>query len=210
MKKSIFLLLALVLILSALLSTSLTSCNNANSDDGRSFSDAPFFAVKEGEDPLPDNKIRSVISRLPADKYEKYPHLHSTPLTATLYKDGKEIALDLKDQRVIRILNFYNNSVYYNNYAYTQGLLDKDLLEEKVFSEDARLVLTFTPNKDSSFSYDTNIEAYDTIVVTNGQQFVLLGHELPGYEGAEDQYPFSAVRHDPLFNDYRWLDLFGF
>ena len=42
----------------------------------------------------------------------------------------------------------------------------------------------------------------------------LLAHDLPGYEGQEDKYPFKAVGHYPLFagpgRDYFWLDLFGF
>ena len=178
-----------------------------------SFSSSPFFAVKEGEKPLADSKMKSVISSLPADRYETYPNLHNVPLTATLYKDGKEIPVDLKDKRLIRLMNFYNNSIYYNQYAYTQGLLTIDYIE-KACSEPFRLELTFdTTDRGTQNSYDTNIQAYDTFIIAN-KEFTLLAHDLPGYEGQEDKYPFKAVGHSPLFagpgRDYFWLDLFGF
>lgn len=54
--------------------------------------------------------------------------------------------------------------------------------------------------------YEFDLEQY--------KEFTLLAHDLPGYEGQEDKYPFKAVGHYPLFagpgRDYFWLDLFGF
>lgn len=144
--------------------------------------------------------MKSVISSLPADRYETYPNLHNVPLTATLYKDGKEIPVDLKDKRLIRLMNFYNNSIYYNQYAYTQGLLTIDYIE-KACSEPFRLELTFdTTDRGTQNSYDTNIQAYDTFIIAN-KEFTLLAHDLPGYEGQEDKYPFKAVGHNPLLLD---------
>lgn len=219
MKKIISLLLSFALILTFL--SVIASCKHKEATPHEytseereamrnpSFSSSPFFAVKEGEKPLADSKMKSVISSLPADRYETYPNLHNVPLTATLYKDGKEIPVDLKDKRLIRLMNFYNNSIYYNQYAYTQGLLTIDYIE-KACSEPFRLELTFdTTDRGTQNSYDTNIQAYDTFIITN-KNFTLLAHDLPGYEGKEDRYPFKAVGHNPLFKDYSWLDLFGF
>ncbi len=174
------------------------------------FASSPFSNVVEGTDRLTDDEMKSILLDLPTDKYEIYPNLHNIPLTATLYNDDDVVSIDLKDPRLIKLINFYNNSVYYHQYYYTQGLLNIEYLEKEVLNEDFRLVLTFSTNNDSaSVSYDTNIQAYDTIVVTN-KWFVLLGHDLPGYEGQEDKYPFRAIGHTPLFYDYCWLDLFGF
>ena len=174
-----------------------------------SFSSSPFFNVVEGEDPLTVDEMKVGIHDLPDDKYETYPDLHTIPLTVTLYKGDEVISIDLNDSRLIRMMNLYNNSVYYNQYAYTQGLLNINYLEKEVLNEDFRLVLTFSTQDNNSIRYDTNIQAYDTIIITN-KGFVLIGHNLPGYEGQEDQYPFQAVGHTPLFNNYCWLDLFGF
>ena len=173
-----------------------------------SFSSSPFFNVVEGEDPLSVDVMRDAVHDLPPPPPETYPDLHTVPLTATLYKGDEVISIDLNDSRLIRMMNLYNNSVYYRQYAYTQGLLNINYLEE-VLNEEFRLVLTFRTKNNDSIRYDTNIQAYDTMIITN-QGFVLIGHNLPGYEGQEDKYPFQAIEHTPLFNHYCWLDLFGF
>ena len=85
---------------------------------------------------MTDNEMKSIIHNLPDDKYETYPDLHNIPLVATLYKGGEVISIDLDDARLIRIINFYNNSVYYSQYAYTQGLLNINYLEKEVLNED--------------------------------------------------------------------------
>lgn len=229
MKKQISMLGVLVLTsfaLSVLLLIGMTACDHIETTDLHSnkeytpeelekilnpnFSSSPFSNVVEGEDPLTDNEIKAIIHNLPNDQYETYPDLHNIPLTATLYKGDEAISIDLNDSRLIRLINLYNNSVYYTQYAYTQGLLNIDYLENEVLNEDFRLVLTFsTKSNNTSISYDTNIQAYDTIIVTN-KEFVLIDHNLPGYEGLEDKYPFRSVGHDPLYYNYCWLDLFGF
>ena len=203
----------LVVLLTALLIVNMSSCNfNFKSETilNPNFSLSPFLSVVEGSDMLTDNEIKSMISSIPDSQYETYPDLHNMPITATLYKDEEVVSVDLNDTRLISLINFYNNSVYYHQYSYTQGLLSKDYLETKVLNEDFRLVVTFTTkNNSASTSYDINIQAYDTIVITN-QGFVLIGHDLQGYEGQEDKYPYRAVGHSPLFNNYCWLDLFAF
>lgn len=175
-----------------------------------SFSLSPFLCVAEGSDPLTDDEIRSMIRDLPDSQYETYPDLHNVPITATLYKEDEVISVSLDDTRLVSLINFYNNSVYHHQHSYTQGFLSIDYLETNVLNEDLRLVLTFaTKNNASSVSYDTIIQAYDTMVITN-KWFVLIGHDLPGYEDSEDRYPFASVGHIPLYNYYCWLDLFGF
>ena len=169
----------------------------------------PFSSYTDDDDKYSDDEMKSIISRIPYDKYEVYPHLNNVPLTATLYKGNEVISLDIKDPRLIQIINFYNNSIYNTQYAYTQGLLNISEIE-KALNQDFRLVITFdVTNSSTEIVYDTNIQAYDTMVIYN-KEFVLIAHNLPGYEGEEEEYPFKSVGHSPLFYSYRWLDLFGF
>ena len=140
------------------------------------------------------------------------PETHGAPLSATLYKDGEVITIDPHDQRLIALTNFFNNCVYYSKCSYTQGLLSVDDIEENVTGADFRLELKYTPYGDQGPSpYGTSTSRCDTIIVTNSYVgFTLIAHDLPGYEGQEDQYPFRAVGFSPLFWTYPWLDLFEF
>ena len=230
MKKHFSLSAALVsAALSAILLTGLTACtlrknNNVTGDPDISreytsqerealkdpdYSSSPFFDIAEGADHPDEKEIKSKLSSIPAGKYQTYPGLHNVPLTATLYKDGKTTTIDLRDDRLIRLMNLYNNSVCYHKYAYTQGLLNREDIE-KAESEEPRLVLTFsTENRGEKVVYDTNVMAHDTIIVTN-EWFVLIAHDLKGYEGEENEYPFHAVGHLPLYENHNWLDLLGF
>lgn len=213
MKKAIVFLLAICTILALF-----SGCNNITETDtyntqellSKNFSSKPFIDIQETSSPLNSNDLTALISNIPREKYESYPDLHNIPLTATLYKDGQTISIDAKDERLIRLMNFYNNSVFYNQYSYTQGLLSIDYIEESVLSEDFRLVLTFTTNTESdTIEYDTNILAYDTFIITD-DLVVLIAHDIPGYEGQESKYPYKAVGHTPLHMTYNWLVLFGF
>ena len=65
----------------------------------------PFSSYTDGDDKYSDDEIKSIISRIPYDKYEVYPHLNNVPLTATLYKGNEVISLDIKDPRLIQIMN---------------------------------------------------------------------------------------------------------
>jgi len=207
MKKKFIAFFLFIMLLSHI-----TSCDkNENSLSTPVFSEA-FTTVKESDPELTDKQIQSIISKLPSEQYEQYPFLHCVPLSASLYKNGKIISIDINDPRLIKLCNLYNNSVYYNQYAYTQGLLDWSYLQEHILNEDFRLELKFKPTVEStSLVYDTCITMYDTIIVTNTYMgFVLIANDLPGYEGEEDMYPVKSVGHSPLFESYRWLDLFGF
>lgn len=201
MKKVLCLLLALILVLSVL-----CGCRKSGIEK-------PYTEIKTDTNNISvkfsDKEIQKIVSDIPHNKYEVYPALHSAPLTATLYKDGKTISIDTNDQRLIGLINLYNNAVYHNQYTYTQGLFSIEDLEEIVFSEEFKLELTYTPYRDESVTTPRRNTIYDTIIVTN-KEFVLIAHDLPGYETEEDKYPFKAVGHYPYFDDYPWLDLFGF
>ncbi|MBR2926064.1 MAG: hypothetical protein IKC31_00615 [Clostridia bacterium] len=175
-----------------------------------SFTSGTFFDVKEGDD-LTNEELHSVISAIPSDKYESYPDTHNIPISATLYKDGKAISLDRDDPRLIKLINFFNNCVYHSQCTYTQGLLPLDYLEENIIASDFRLELKYTPCSDTAPSpYDKSTTGCDTIIITNTSSFTLIAHDLPGYEGQEELYPYRAVGFYPLYNNYSWLDLFGF
>ena len=201
MKKILCLLLTLIFVLSVM-----CGCQKSGIEK-------PYAEIKNDDDDIhikfSDKEINKIISDIPCDKYETYPALHSAPLTAKLYKYGETISVDVNDQRLIGLINLYNNAVYHDQYSYTQGLLNIEYLEEKVFSEEFRLELTYTPYRDESVTTPRRNTQYDTIIVTN-KCFVIIAHDLPGYENEKDQYPFRAVGHYPYHDDYSWLDLFGF
>ncbi len=213
MFKKTFILFILLFILAMLAGCSDTDARTLSEEEkaalsSGSFTSDAFFEVNEG-DKLTDGQIREVISGIPSDKYESYPDTHNIPLSATLYKDGKEIPLEIDDPRLIGLVNFFNNCVYHSKCSYVQSLLSLDHLEEKVFGNDFRLELKYTPSSDTGPSaYGTCTTGCDTIIITD--KFTLIAHDLPGYEGQEKQYPFLAVGYSPLYNDYSWLDLFGF
>ena len=208
------------LFISLFILATFTGCNDTNveplSDEEKaalvsdSFSPDTFFNVKEGED-LTNKEIRDVVSNIPSEKYESYPDIHNIPLTATLYKDGESILLERNDPRLIGIINFFNNCVFYSQCAYTQGLLPLDYLEKNVTGSDFRLELTYIPyGNEGPSPYGNCTTMCDTIIITNSYSFTLIAHDLPGYEGQEERYPYRAVGFYPLYNSAPWLDLFGF
>ena len=216
MVKRIFTLLISLFILATF-----AGCNDTNvdplSDEEKaalvsdSFTSHTFFNAKESYD-LTDEEIISVISDIPSDKYESYSGTHNIPLSALLYKNGESILLERDDPRLIGIINFFNNCVYHSQCAYTQGLLPLDYLEENVIGSDFRLELKYTPCSDTVLSpYGKYTTGCDTIIITNSSSnFTLIAHEIPGYEGQKERYPYRAVAFSPLYNSYPWLALFGF
>ena len=197
-----------VLFISLLMLVMFASCNDSHTHN---FTSDSFFHVEEGDD-LTNEEMQSVISDIPSDKYESYPNTQNVPVSATLYKNGEKISIDVNDPRLIKLTNFFNRCVYYSKCAYTQGLLPLDDLEKNVTGADFRLELKYTPYGDiAPAPYGTHTTLCDTIIVTNSYAgFALISHDLPGYEGQEDRYPFRAVGYFPLYGTYPWLDLFGF
>lgn len=212
-----------LICLIAVLAVVLTACHSAPADQ-QSTSSAPekeigegsvthavFFDVQEGTR-LSDAELRSGIANIPSDTYQEYPDTHRAPLTATLYKDGQVIKIDPNDPRLIALTNFFNNCVYHSKCAYTQGLLPIDDIQENVIGADFRLELTYMPyGEKGPMPYGNETSRCDTIIFTNFNGCAtLIAHDLPGYEGQEDQYPFRAVGFLPLYDAYPLLELFGF
>ncbi|MBE6693922.1 MAG: hypothetical protein E7589_04090 [Ruminococcaceae bacterium] len=172
------------------------------------YSSKPFVNIEETDASLSKDELQSIISNVPCDKYEVYPDLHNVPLTATLYKNGEVISINVGDNRLIGMMNLYNNALYNMQYGYSQGLLNIETIEE-VKNEEFRLVLTYTQKEVTVPRLYYETVRYDTIIITN-DYFYVFAHDQPGYEGEEDRYPFFAMLHAPLFNNDGWLDLFGF
>lgn len=209
---------------SLILAATLAGCQmSGNQPDGTSteretlivsgdFHSAAYFDVNETDEMLTKEQFAAVIVHIPNDRYEAYPDTHGAPLTATLYKDGQTITINPNDPRLIALTNFFNNCAYYSQCAYTQGLLSLDDIEEDVLGADFRLELTYTPYGDRGPSpYGTETSRCDTIVFTNHNGNVtLIAHDLPGYEGQEEQYPYCAVGFQPLYDFYPLLEWFDF
>lgn len=210
----------LIILISLFILTTFIGCDNSGVDTlseaekaaivSDKFSSDTFFNVKEGES-LSEEEIREVISNIPSKKYESYPDTHAIPVSATLYKNGEKMSISLDDPRLIKITNFFNNCVYHSQCSYTQGLLSSENLENGITNGELRLELTYTPYGDEVLDpYGKSTATCDTIVITNTNSFTLIAHDLPGYEGQEEMYPYRAVGFYPLYNNYSWLDLFGF
>ena len=164
--------------------------------------------VKEGSH-LSNEEIKALIATIPSDKYETYPNTHNAPVSATLYKNGEKISINVDDERLVKLINFFNYCVSYPKCSYIQSFLPTDYIEEHVTGCDFRLELEYTPYGNIPPSpYGTSTTMCDTIIVTN--RFTLMAHDLPGYEGQSERYPFRAVEFRPLYDTYNWLALFGF
>ena len=187
------------------------SCYSDPEETGN-FSSAAFFDIQEGDAPLSDAQLRSVISLIPDHVYEAYPETHGAPLTATLYKNGETYEIDENDPRLVMLTNFFNNCVYYGKCHYTLNYLSIDYLEKEGSGADFRLELTYTPYGDSGpGAYEKSTSRCDTIIVTNTHAgVILIAHDLPGYEWDRENYPFRAAGYLPLYDTYPLLELFGF
>ena len=171
------------------------------------FSVSPYRA--EGD------SIQNVISKVLSDKYEAYPGLHNAPISATLYKGGEVIQIDLTDPRLIRLINLFNNSLYYEDCEYLLSYLSEEELEKDVISEDFRLELKYEPFGDVYPSpYENRPTSFDTVIVTNSSsEFVLINHshKITLYDGKESvlavgYYPLTYPINDSSY----WLELVGF
>lgn len=215
MLKKLFIIFISLFVLAAFM-----GCNNSDvkplSEEekalivSKEFSANAFCNAKEGES-LSESELKAIISTIPSDKYESYPDTHNLPASATLYKNGEKISISLDDPKLIKIINFFNNCVYYSKCSYTQGLYPLDTLEKNITSAEFRLELTYTPYGDKEPSpYGSCTTMCDTIIITNSHSFTLIAHDLPGYEDQENKYPFKALGFYPLYSSYSLLDLFGF
>ena len=140
----------------------------------------------------------TVIKKIPSDYYEQYPGQLSAPLTATLYKNGETIPLDIYDPRLVRLLNFYNNSVYYRNHSYTQGSYNSEYPYANTY--EYRLMLTYAP------IHSSMEDSFDKQIVY-GSAFIGVRSNIPFGDD-----PFSTFGRWPLkslISGIEWLPLFG-
>lgn len=155
-------------------------------------------------------EIAELWNLIPDDNYESYPLQHNAPISATLYKNGQEIPIDANDPRLIRLINFFNNTLYYKQCAYTQSNLPLAYLEENVTNESFRLELHYEPYGDRLPSpYGTYTSTCDTIILT-GNTFFLINRSVPGYEFDVVNYPILAIGVTPLASQLSWLAELGF
>ena len=111
--------LLLSLLLISLLLTFLSSCQGGEDPSTDKVFPSPFpDSAHKVDAPLGDEEIKAIFSDIPGDRYVEYQSLHGSPISATLYKNGESISLDVNDPRILKLVNLYNNSVYYKQYAY--------------------------------------------------------------------------------------------
>lgn len=141
-----------------------------------------------------------VIAQIPSDEYVSYNGLHAAPLTATLYKNGDCISLDVKDPRLIRLWNFYNNEIYYGVYSYSQGPCSS--LYEDYKDAAFRLELTFTPATEN-ITFETS---FDKFVISDGHFFAIQTDTPTPFQ----EYDYSVFSRYPLHvYSLHWLEIFG-
>lgn len=197
--KKCFLLLSLLLIVAIL-----AAC--ASTD----YSVKPFFKI-EGPDFSPsDLRVKFGMAKIPSDQYEAYPSTQNVPISATLYKDGETLPVDVNDPKLIRLVNLFNNALYHEKCAYVQSYLSDTHLEE-ILGEDFRLELKYEPFGDVlPGPYVNDPTQFDTIIVTNSYGFVLINHDQPAYSGDRPGYSVLAAGYSPFGWQCQWLDLLGF
>ena len=196
MKKRLF-----AILLSALILVNFSACNKTPEKTEES---TEAFSFTE------EDALSAAISQIPSDHYESYPNQHGRPLSATLYKNGEVIELDVNDPRLIRLVNFFNDALYRKECAYLQSYLKWSFLESSVNHQEFRLELEYQPYGDKNPApYSKEYSLCDTVVIAD-DMFVLINHEIAAYGDAE-RYPVLAAGFTPhSANGALWLDLFGF
>ena len=136
--------------------------------------------------------------------------MQNIPISATLYKDGETLSIDVNDPKLIRLVNLFNNALYHEKCAYVQSYLSDTHLEE-VSGEAFRLELKYESYGDVlPGPYVNNPTRFDTLVVTNTHGFVLINHDQPAYSGGKPGYSVLAAGYSPYSWQCQWLDLLGF
>lgn len=163
----------------------------------------PYVMVDEENAYEQVSKIdwEKTLQDIPCDAYIPLQGFHTAPLSATLYKDGKEIELDVNDPRLIRFLNFYNNVVDCGVYSLSQGTANAEY--EMTRQCDFRLELLFTPVKSGTQTIENS---FDQMLIAKGEVFGVRTYTAFG----DDDY--AAFLRIPLHRvgDLNWLTVFGF
>ena len=175
---------------------------------------SPYFDFDETDPSPTDAMISATIENIRSDRYESYPSLQTIPLSATLYKDGEVISIDVDDPRLIRLINFFNNALHYDKCHYLLCFVTEDILAEDVMSDDFRLELKFKPFGDvKPAPYDDNPSDFDTMIITNRfLYFTLINSTTPVYVGVKElETPFWGAIYGPYgYNLNASLSDFGF
>ncbi|MBQ2766609.1 MAG: hypothetical protein IJF49_00850 [Clostridia bacterium] len=147
----------------------------------------------------------TIYAQIPDTYYESYPKSHNVPDSATLYQNGEVTEIALDDPRLIKLLNFYYNSVYYMQHAYVQGAFRPDDYSACIDTP-FRIELTYTPKRTGEEDYwEKMFICYNEKLA--GVDFVVYSDK--PYAGG--LYPFYASGRYPLSAQcVNWLDLFGF
>ncbi len=175
----------------------------------------PFGDPNADREPLTDEELKSIIDNIPPTYYEEYPSIPVKPLSATLYLNGVAKEIDLNDSRLIRIVNFFANTTYHDQYSFTPQPLTQENID--IFSnEPNRLVLTYDAKTIPDFEeYTPSSNAHDTVVISTS--FMLINHNAPVWSnGGSSNESFTrstvAYMRSPYAGreEYNWLELFGF
>ena len=152
---------------------------------------------------------QTMLSQIPSDDYEDYT-VDLKPLAATLYKNSEVISIDATDERLVRLLNYFNRALFYNQCAYSQSYVSPaDCGLDDAF----RLELTYEPQGDvRPGAYENEPTKFDMIVVTNRSfDFMLIDHDTPiSYGEPTYTYPFLVEVYIPFEMKGVCLEMFGF
>ena len=200
-----------ILLLALLLSVQFIGCEKVLL--ASNFSSDSFFEGEGSDSELTDEQMKAIISKIPSEQYEAYSILQNIPLSATLYKDGVVIDIDIRDPRLIRLVNFFNNALYYGKCYYRQSFYSQEELKDVIHRE-FRLELKYEPRGEKRPGpYENQPTLFDTIIVTDcPDDFVLINHDYPIRDvDGEIIHPCTAAGYEPFFGWMdSWLELFGF
>ncbi len=140
-----------------------------------------------------------VLDSIPSDEYVKIEGMHTTPESATLYKDGEAVSLSVDDPRLVKLLNFYNNAVSHCVYSYSQGQVNSDY--KYVSTKDFRLELTFAVENEGKLTLENGSSK---MFVTQHSFYIMIDQPF-------GDYAFSLFSRNPLHAyNLHWLTIFGF
>ena len=163
----------------------------------------PFVTVNEekAKEQVLNLDWTRIINSIPGESYIQIDGFHSTPVSATLYKNSEHINLSINDPRLIRLLNFYNNEVYCGIYSHSQGTAN-ELYEDEQYC-DFRLEITFLPNQSE---HNSSESSFDKIIVINGHFYCFRTY------AHFEKYSYSAFLRIPLYDvgNLNWLSVFEF
>lgn len=146
----------------------------------------------------------TVFSEIPSDHYEEYPdvHLHksSRPVKAKLYINSRGVELEIDDPRLVRLVNFYHNSLYNRTSAELQGCASSTFCSE---------MQSFPDRLELEFEIGASKNDPNKIVIIDGGFFCVSDRGTPCPCGCGHTY--KTWLYTPLFAEtVSWIEIFGF